>query len=251
LVWDRPGNFVREWTVRESTGNSGPGMDGTGKYGKFWVREWTVRECTGNFSYGNGRYGNVREIFRTGMDGTGMYGKFFVREWTVRECTGNFSYGNGRYGKSGNSRTVPYRTGNFPYRGNTNYDHSKITRRSSNLILSESAQAELGETQPEHDDEQEENDNDEIETSLSSSLTPSRSTSSLFIRIPITQTQRTGRAGLKREQRVSVREDIDKEYIKFMCIVVDEREMEPESQNVVFAKHVKNELDSLSPFNML
>ena len=57
--------------------------------------------------------------FCSGMDGTGKYGKFFVREWTVQESTGNFSYGNGRYGESGNSCTVPYRTGNFPYRGNT------------------------------------------------------------------------------------------------------------------------------------
>jgi hypothetical protein len=65
---------------------------GNGRYGK-------VREI----SFGNGRYGNVREIFRTGMDGTGMYGKFFIREWTVREV-----------------REFPYRTGNFPYRGNTN-----------------------------------------------------------------------------------------------------------------------------------
>ena len=28
-----------------------------------FVREWTVRESTGDFSYGNGRYGNSRTLF--------------------------------------------------------------------------------------------------------------------------------------------------------------------------------------------
>ena len=119
---------------------------------KFWVREWTVRESTGNFSYGNGRYENSRTMFYdhevssllsiiiqlSSKIATICVKKFvkneirraflrdllvldrpgnFVREWTVRERTGNFSYGDGRYGKSGNFRTVSYRTGNFPYRG--------------------------------------------------------------------------------------------------------------------------------------
>jgi hypothetical protein len=69
------GNFVREWAVRDR-----PGIDGTGKYGKFssgnwrygkvreiFVRELTVRESTGNF--------------RPGIDGTGKYGKFSSRNW--------------------------------------------------------------------------------------------------------------------------------------------------------------------------
>jgi hypothetical protein len=37
------------------------GMDGTGKYGKFWVREWTLRESTGIPI----PYRTVREISRT------------------------------------------------------------------------------------------------------------------------------------------------------------------------------------------
>jgi hypothetical protein len=37
----------------------GPGMDGTGKYGKFFVREWTVREVR-EFPYRT-----VRKISRT------------------------------------------------------------------------------------------------------------------------------------------------------------------------------------------
>ena len=65
-------DFLREWTVREYPGN--------------FVREWTVRESTGNYSYGNGRYGKVREIFRTGMDGTGSPG-IPVPYRTVREIS--------------------------------------------------------------------------------------------------------------------------------------------------------------------
>ena len=53
-------------------------------YGICWFG--IVREIL----FGNGRYGKVREIFRTGMDGTGSPGI-----------------------------PVPYRMGNFPYRGNT------------------------------------------------------------------------------------------------------------------------------------
>ena len=145
------GNFVREWTVRDRPGNfsSGngrygkvreifrTGMDGTGilepcltttKYPPFLsiiiqLSSKIAEICVKNSSrmkfeglfygicwfgivreilFGNGRYGKVREILGPGMDGTGMYGKFFVREWTVREV-----------------REFPYRTGNFPYRGNT------------------------------------------------------------------------------------------------------------------------------------
>ena len=39
-----------------------------------FVREWTVRESPGNFGSRNGRYGKVREILGPGMDGTGTYG---------------------------------------------------------------------------------------------------------------------------------------------------------------------------------
>ena len=101
-------------------------------------RGWMISSSVATgILFGNGRYGNVREIFRPGMDGTGMdgtgsSGKFFVREWTVRESTGNFSSGNGRYGKFGNSRTVPYRTGNFRYRGNTNLKIEE-TKKNRNL----------------------------------------------------------------------------------------------------------------------
>jgi hypothetical protein len=69
------------------------------------VQEWTVRESTGNFGSGNRRYGNVREIFRTGMDGTGSPGI-----------------------------PVPYRTGNFPYRGNNSIRYFPLPQQRIDLL---------------------------------------------------------------------------------------------------------------------
>ena len=109
----------------------------SGIYGKFFVREWTVRESTG--------------IFRTGMDDTGILEPCFTTIAQIRYSRQLFNYhlkslksvwknrqewnskgfsmgfvGSGSSGKfcsgmdgTGSPGTVPYRTGNFPYRGNT------------------------------------------------------------------------------------------------------------------------------------
>ena len=105
----------------------GPGIDGTGilepcftttKYSPFLsiiiqLSSKIAKICVKKFAKNEIRRAFLRDLLVRDRPGN------FVREWTVREVR--------------DSRTVPYRTGNFPYYGNTNLNRNL---RSSKFELS-------------------------------------------------------------------------------------------------------------------